>query len=95
MRTALAVFCSFFFLTAFAAQAAGPTDVELTKRVKGALGASLGTPAREIEIIVLDRVVSLHGRVPSQSVREAAASAAERTPGVRSVANNLSVSAGH
>ena len=93
MRTALAVFLCLFVL---AAQAAGPaTDVELTRRVKGALSASLGTPAREIEIIVLDRFVSLHGRVASQSIREAATAAAERTPGVRAVANNLSVSAGH
>src|SRR5262245_45122792 len=72
MRTALAAFL-FVFAFAFAAQAAGPTDNDLTRRVKSALSATIGVPARDIEIIVLDRVVALHGRVPSQSVREAAA----------------------
>lgn len=92
MRNLLA---ALLFLIAGAAQAAGPlTDHELTKRVKGALGATLGVPARDIEIIVLDRTVSLNGRVPSQSVREAAISAAERTPGVRGVTDNLSVGGG-
>ena len=91
MRNTLAVL---LFLIACAAQAAGPSDNELTRRVKGTLTATIGAPARAIEIIVLDRSVALHGRVPSQSVREAAIAAAERTPGVRSVADNLSVGGG-
>lgn len=82
------------FLIAGAAQAADLSDNELSRRVKGALSATIGAPARDIEIIVLDRTVSLHGRVPSQSVREAAATAAERTLGVRGVTNNLSVGGG-
>ena len=70
------------------------SDANLTKRVKGALSASVGPSARGIEVIALDGAVSLQGRVPSLSVRDAAISAAERTPGVRSVANNLSVGVG-
>ena len=89
------VYAAFLLLIALAAQAAGPSDNELTKRVKGTLGAVIGVPAREIEIIVLDRVVTLQGRVPSHSVREAAVSAAERTIGVRGVTNHLSVGAGN
>ena len=83
---------AFVLLFACAAQAAGvPSDSELARRVKGTLSASVGAPARGIEIVVLDRVVSLYGRVPSLAVRDAAVSAAERTPGVRGVASNLDV----
>ena len=83
-----------FLLFACAAQAAGvPSDSELARRVKSTLGASVGAPARGIEIVVLDRVVSLYGRVPSLAVRDAAVSAAERTPGVRGVTSNLDVGA--
>lgn len=97
MRNALAVFLLSLAAAGPAAHAfdARPvvlrSDANLTKRVKGALSASIGPRARGIQVIALDGAIALQGRVPSQSARDAAVSAAERTPGVRSVADNLSV----
>ena len=77
------------------AHAAGaPSDMELAKRVKGTLNAAIGIRAREIDILVLDGVVSLYGQVATPAAREAAISATARTPGVRAVADNLSVPEG-
>src|SRR5258706_12441246 len=97
MRTLLAVLLlsfSFGMLSAHAAGAPSPSDSELTRRVKGALNAAIGAPAREIQIVVSDGMVSLQGRVATAAAREAAVIAAGRTPGVRGVAENLSVGAG-
>ena len=87
----------FFMLAAgmFNAHAAGtPTDMELAKRVKSTLNAAIGIRSRDINIIVLGGVVSLYGQVATPAAREAAINATERTPGVRGVADNLSVPAG-
>ena len=79
----------------FNAHAAGvPTDGELAKRVKSTLNATIGVRARDINIIVLDGVVSLYGQIATPAAREAAVNATGRTPGVRGVTDNLSVSAG-
>ena len=92
MRNLLIVFVLLF---ASAAQAAGmPSDSELVRRVRGTLSAALGAPARNIEVVALDGAVWLHGRIATQAAREAAASAAERTPGVRVVSNLLIVRGG-
>ena len=71
-----------------------PSDTELTRRVIGVLNATIGVRSREIQVISLGGVVSLYGQVTTPAAREAAVNAAERTPGVRSVDDNLSVSAG-
>ncbi len=95
MRTLLAVLLLSFSFGMLSAHAAGaPSDSELTRRVKGALNAAIGAPAREIQIVVSDGMVSLQGRVATAAAREAAVIAAGRTPGVRGVAENLSVGAG-
>lgn len=100
MRNALAVLLLFFTISGSAVHAfnahtvALRSDASLSKRVKGSLSASIGPRARDIEVIAADGAVLLQGHLPSQSMREAAISAAERTPGVRSVAHSLSVGAG-
>jgi osmotically-inducible protein OsmY len=71
-----------------------PSDTELARRVSGVLNATIGVRSREIEVIVLGGVVSLYGQVATSAAREAAISATERTPGVRGVADNLSIGAG-
>lgn len=71
---------------------ATPADLELSRRVKGSLSATIGPRARDIEVIAQDGFVALHGRVNTSAAREAAQAAAERTPGVRAVANNLELS---
>ena len=99
MRTTLAAVFLMLAAGMFNAHAAGvparaPSDPELARRVTGVLNATLGVRAREIEVIVLGGVVSLYGQVATNAARGAAISATERTPGVRGVADNLSVSAG-
>lgn len=77
------------------ARAAGtPPDTELIDRVKTALSASLGPRARDIEVIATGGVVSLHGKVSSAAARASAVQAAARTPGVRAVDSQLTVSRG-
>ena len=95
MRNTLAALLFIFIAGMLDVHAAGvPSDNELTRRVKTALNATIGSRARDIEIIVLGGVVSLHGRLATAAARDAAVSATERTPGVRGVADNLSVGAG-
>ena len=97
-KTLAAVFlmlaAGMFNAHAAGAQTQAPSDTELTRRVVGMLNAAIGVRSREIEVIVLGGVVSLYGQVATAAAREAAISATERTPGVRGVADNLSVSAG-
>jgi len=92
MRNILAVFLLFLMTGMLGAHAGGiPSDGELARRVKASLSATIGVRARQIEVIVLDGVVTLNGRAASAAAREAAINAAERAPGVRAVASNLSV----
>ena len=99
MRKTLAAVFVMLAAGMFNAHAAGPaaktpTDTELTRRVVGVLNATIGVRSRDINIIVLDGVVSLYGEVATPAAREAAVNATGRTPGVRGVTDNLSVSAG-
>jgi len=92
MRTTLAAVFLILAAGMLDAHAAGaPTDVELTKRVMGSLNATIGVRSREIQVVVLGGVVSLYGQVATSAARQAAVNATERTPGVRGVADNLSV----
>ncbi len=94
MKKTLAGFLLVFLTGMLSAHAADvPSDTEITRRVKASLNATIGVRARAIDIVVLDGVVTLNGRVATNAAREAAANATERAIGVRAVSNNLSVGA--
>jgi osmotically-inducible protein OsmY len=70
-------------------------DAALTTKVKAALALSKRIPsAKQIEVTTEGDVITLHGDVPSEQVRNAAESIAEDVPGVGSVQNHLFVVSG-
>jgi hypothetical protein len=68
-------------------------DATITAKVKTALVAAPGIPSRRIDVNTLDGIVRLEGRVDSAHSRERAEAIAQSIAGVRSVENNIDVSA--
>jgi osmotically-inducible protein OsmY len=71
----------------------GPEDSTITANVKAKLAADPATPATAINVDTKDGVVTLTGTVASAAAKTKAEADAKAVEGVKSVANNLTVSA--
>lgn len=67
-------------------------DAELEFRVSRAISAALGPPGKEIEVEVVDGVVSLRGTVPDADTIEQAVDTAKSVAGVRQILRLLRAS---
>lgn len=77
---------------AAASKAAHATeDATLTTKVKAALFAEPGIKTREIDVETRDAVVTLHGNVESDTLRQRAVRLAGETSGVNQVIDKLVV----
>ena len=77
--------------TQHSASVQSSADIALEKRVRTALGATLGKPADEIGVAAYNGNVMLYGAVRSRYARASAEATASRVPGVHSVANTLTI----
>lgn len=80
--------CALLAGTAFAAQ---PEDAWITTKVKMQLLTAEGVDPLEIDVDTIDGVVTLHGRVASESLKQVARARAAEVSGVRDVRDLLAV----
>ena len=69
-------------------------DAWIHTKIKAKLIDNPDTPSRQINIDVVDKVVTLHGRVNTTSARDEAGRTARQTEGVKRVNNLLKVQTG-
>ena len=69
-------------------------DAWIHTKIKAKLIDNPDTPARKINIDVIDQVVTLHGRVETIAAKDEAERTAKQTEGVKRVNNRLKVQAG-
>ncbi|MBF4571933.1 BON domain-containing protein [Herbiconiux sp. VKM Ac-1786] len=73
---------------------AKPTDAQLRHQIIAEFETTRGVDAQTVDVIVQDGVVTLTGHVPYSWHRHTAARTALHVPGVRAVANDVTVRTG-
>ena len=93
LRVVIAVsFCALVALTGAACKS-GPEDATITASVKSKLAADTTVQASKINVDTKDGVVTLTGTVDSAAAKTKAESIAKGVEGVKSVTDNLTVTA--